>query len=359
MPKALGLYLHIPFCLKKCAYCDFYSAFTTAEGLDNYLCALTAEIQRWGALIRRPIDTVYLGGGTPSLLGERIKPLLKTIRNSFQILPNAEITAELNPFSGSQPFLEAAAAAGVNRLSIGIQSGNNSRLLSLGRQHTSLSAGSTVELARNIGFENISVDLMLSLPEEGLEEAVSDAEYMLSLKPQHISAYMLKIEPGTLLFHNGTAPLDEAVAAEQYLRVCELFTSKGYRHYEISNFALPGFESRHNLKYWHCEEYLGIGPSAYSFMDGKRFYYPRDLKAFLNGPSVLQDGSGGDKAEKIMLALRLDTGFDFAEQPELMPFLTRLSAEKLGILSNSRFSLTPRGMLVSNEIITEILERII
>lgn len=359
MPDAVGLYLHIPFCEKKCAYCDFYSAFATEVGLDNYTQALNAEIKKWGALFGRPIDTVYLGGGTPSLLGKRIKPLLKTINESFEVLPEAEITAELNPSSNPYYFLEAAAAAGVNRLSVGVQSGNNIRLKLLGRRHTVSDVSETVSLAKKLGFKNISLDLMLALPDESVSEAVSDAEFILGLSPQHISAYMLKIEPGTRLFSEKLTAADNETSAEQYLKICKLFSDAGYRHYEISNFALPGFESRHNLKYWQCMEYIGIGPSAHSFINGKRFYYPRDLKSFQNNPTVTQDSFGGDETERIMLALRLDTGFDFSGHPELHGFLSALADNGLASLSDYNFSLTPEGMLVSNEIITEILERIL
>ena len=359
LPETVGLYLHIPFCKKKCAYCDFYSAFVSETGLDNYCRALISEIKRWGGSLSRPIDTVYFGGGTPSLLGERIIPLMEAVRESFSVMPNAEITAEINPSGDPERFLNAAYGSGIDRISLGVQSGSDERLSLLGRSHSAAEAARTVEYARKIGFRNISVDLMTALPDESVSDCVADAEFMLSLSPEHISCYMLKTERGTRFAAQGVLPADDDTAAEQYLAVCERLGAAGYRHYEISNFALPGCESRHNLKYWHCSEYLGIGPSAYSFLNGERFHYPRDMHGFLHSPSTVSDGSGGDIGEKIMLALRLSEGYDFSAFPDVFPLLKRLSEASLGSLKGSVFSLTARGMLVSNEIITEILEKIL
>lgn len=321
--------------------------------------ALITEIRRWGGSFGRPIGTIYLGGGTPSLLGGRIEPLLDAVRESFEVLPQAEITAEMNPCAAPEQFLRAAHRAGVNRLSVGVQSGDDARLAALGRRHTAADARRTVELAREIGFRNLSVDLMLGLPGESLRELEQSADFALSLDPQHISSYLLKIEPRTRFAMEGICPADDEAAAEQYLWLCDRLRAAGYRHYEISNFARPGFEGRHNLKYWRGEEYLGIGPAAHSAVGGRRFYYPRDLHAFLKNPAAVPDGSAGSVEERIMLALRLDSGFDFAPYPALRPFLERLEAENLGRLSGSVFALSERGMLVSNSIISEILERIL
>lgn len=355
-----GLYLHIPFCDGKCAYCDFYSRKPRAREIDKYLVALKAETEKWGGLCDRPFDTVYIGGGTPSLLGDRIIGLTEAVRRNFDIVPDAEITAEMNPTSAGKEFLTAAKAAGVNRLSVGLQSALDEELARLGRRHSADDAAETVAVARDIGFDNISLDLMIGLPQSTLKTLEQSLDFVQNLLPEHISAYILKIEDGTPLSRRaGLEMPDDDAVAEQYLFMCERLETAGYKHYEISNFAKDGYESRHNLKYWRTEEYLGIGPSAHSFLGGKRFYYPRDLNAFLNAPCTVDDGLGGDMEEHIMLALRLSDGFDFKDYPEVLPFLRKLCTVGFGTLSHTRFSLNNRGMAVSNSVITEILERLL
>ena len=359
MPNLSGLYLHIPFCKGKCAYCDFYSCGADDTAIDEYLVALMGETEKWGGLYDRPFDTVYIGGGTPSLLGGRIVPLMECVRKHFNISPDAEITAEMNPTSASREFLSASKTAGVNRLSIGVQSGIDRELKILGRKHTVNDAKRTVYNARELGFDNISLDLMLCLPESSNETLEKSISFLVNLNPEHISAYMLKIEDNTpLSYRTDLVYPDEDSQAEQYLFMSEYLKGAGYRHYEISNFARSGFESRHNLKYWRLKEYLGLGPSAHSFIEGKRFYYPRDLKDFIEKPKICDDGVGGGRDEEIMLALRLADGYDFSNYPDILPFLKKLSASGLGRLSGETFSLTSRGMAVSNSIITEILEKI-
>lgn len=359
-----GLYLHIPFCAKKCAYCDFYSAFSDSSQIDRYLLALIAEIKRWGGLYNRPIDSVYIGGGTPSLLEERIIPLLDAVRESFKVSDNAEITAELNPSSASEVFLSAAKKAGVNRLSIGVQSGIDSELKRLGRTHTALDAQKTVAKARELGFDNISLDLMLALPDSNLETLRASLDFITALSPEHISAYILKIEPKTALYAKSDLIIpDGDETADQYLFMCDYLKKKGFEHYEISNFAKNGMISRHNIKYWRCEEYLGIGPSAHSFINGERFYYPKDLAGFISSPKTVGDGEGGDVFERIMLALRLSEGCDLSEFIPKTPKVLEQTLEalqKAGLieLAGSRVSLTNKGMLVSNSIISEITELI-
>lgn len=354
-----GLYIHIPFCRKKCAYCDFYSRVPSCGGTEDYVKALIKEMKKWGGELKnRPIDTVYIGGGTPSLLGDMIIPLAEAAKSAFNILPGAEVTAEVNPESAAE-FLPAARKAGVNRISIGAQSGNDAMLRRLGRLHTADDTAKAVAAARNAGFDNISLDLMIGLPESGQASLDADTDFILSLSPQHISAYILKSEPGTALFESGTLLPDDEATAEQYLSVCDRLEKSGYSHYEISNFALPGFESRHNLRYWKDGEYLGIGPAAHSFLNGRRFYYPRDIKAFCQNPATVYDGAGGGKEEKLMLGLRLSEGVDMARYG-----LTPDTEKKLALMENagyitkkgSHISLTDKGMLVSNSIIAELME---
>lgn len=279
------------------------------------------------------------------------------VKESFNVTPDAEITVECNP-NLDYRFFEAAMSAGVNRLSFGVQAGDDGRLKTLGRTHTVADAEKAVRTARDIGFDNISCDLMIALPDSNAGTLTEDIDFICSLSPEHVSAYILKIEEKTSFFklQKSLKLPDEDEAANQYLLTCEEFEKRGFEHYEISNFAKPGRESRHNLKYWRCEEYLGLGPSAHSFLGGRRFYYPRDTKAFMNGCLPVPDGTGGDREEKIMLGLRLsegvslsDFGFDVAAKTE------RLQSAGLVRVSGDRLSLTDKGMLVSNSIITELL----
>lgn len=368
MTNPTGLYLHIPFCEKKCRYCDFYSSFVTEELLDNYTNALIKSIHQWGGgLNGRPIDTIYLGGGTPSLLQHRLPLLLTEIKNSFNVSRDCETTLELNPATNSKRLLEYAIKAEVTRLSIGAQSGSDEMLSLLGRTHSANDTQNTVALAREMGFSNISLDIMIGLPDSSADSLKYDLEFISSLSPDHISAYILKIEENTAFFarkDNLNLPDDDA-QAEQYLLMCDFFESKGFEHYEISNFAKNGKKSRHNLKYWIGHDYLGIGPAAHSMLDSKRFYYPRDLKSFINGNTPLPDGNGGGKEEYIMLRLRLKSGIVYEEYKSL--FGAELSAEflekcrfyaKAGLmdLTDKKIALTNKGMLLSNSIITELLE---
>lgn len=412
--EPIGLYLHVPFCAAKCAYCDFYSGFATDIMLDKYAERLAAEIKKWGGEIHRPINTVYFGGGTPSLLGGRIEPLMQAVRGSFELCGNAEITLEANPecFFGSrdtalpplpgrasrvQPageqsdfpeFLSSALRAGVNRLSVGIQSGTDRELKTLGRRHTASEAEKAVSLARRAGFNNISLDLMIGLPGSDICSLRRSLDFLLGLAPEHISAYILKIEPNTALWRQNISLPDDDRTADQYLFACEYLENAGYRHYEISNFARPGFEGRHNLGYWNGGEYLGLGPSAHSFLNGRRFFYPRDLKAFLNcgvsdsvqsaespkepkfpqsiSPLIISDGCGGSAEEYIMLRLRTSGGINFREYERRFKPLPKefyeecRRLEKAGLMrvAKSSAALTDRGMLVSNSIIISLTERL-
>ena len=362
-----GLYLHIPFCEKKCKYCNFYSSFVTEELLDSYTEALIKSINQWGGKYNRPIDTIYLGGGTPSLLRHRLPTLLSSINNSFNICKDSEITLEINPASNSEALLESAKMAGINRLSIGAQSGSDDELKILGRTHTAADTENTVATARKMGFNNISLDIMIGLPFSTNETLKNNLDFINRLNPEHISAYILKLEERTAFSKEQDAlslPDDDSVS-EQYLAMSEFFENRDYNHYEISNFSKTGFYSRHNLKYWNGTDYLGIGPSAHSSIEGKRFYYPNDLKAFLSGNNPIDDGESGGKEEFIMLRLRLKNGINPDDYlnlfgtPLSLEFLEKCRLfEKAGFLTidEKSISLTNKGMLLSNSIITELLE---
>ena len=367
LTNPLGIYLHIPFCEKKCKYCNFYSSFVTEELLDSYTDALIKSINQWGGKYNRPIDTIYLGGGTPSLLGHRLPTVINSVKSSFDISANSEITLEVNPASNSIELLEYAKLAGINRLSVGAQSGSDDELKILGRTHTAADTQKTVEAARKMGFNNISLDIMIGLPFSTDKTLKNNLEFISALSPEHISAYILKIEEKTAFYKEQAAlslPDDDGVS-EQYLAMSEFFESKGYNHYEISNFSKTDYESRHNLKYWNGTDYLGIGPSAHSSIDGRRFYYPDDLKAFLSGNNPIDDGQSGDRQEFIMLRLRLKSGIDPNEYQALFgkdlshEFMDKCRLfEKADFLTidDKKISLTNKGMLLSNSIITELLE---
>ncbi len=357
-----GLYLHIPFCERKCNYCDFYSGAFSDETKQRYIDKLTEEIEKWGRLNSCPIDTIYFGGGTPSLLSpSQLEQILSSVRTSFNIQKNAEITAEVNP-ADNPDFISAAARLGINRLSLGIESSNDSELKLLGRRHTFADAVKTVDYAQKCGITNISGDLMLGLPDStvaSFDKSISD---ILSLSLNHISAYILKLEKNTLFYKNRVAVPDDDEVAEQYLHMCNVLKQNDYGHYEISNFAKDGYQSRHNNKYWMCREYIGIGPAAHSFFEGKRFYYPRNIKGFINDPKTVADGDGGDSEEFIMLALRLSRGLIFEEYEARFGKLPQKIIKRASLLSglctvdDKAIRLTDRGMLLSNSIITEVLK---
>ncbi len=357
-----GLYLHIPFCEKKCNYCDFYSGNFASELRQRYVDKLCSEIEKWGRLNTCPIDTVYLGGGTPSLLtASQLEKILRTVRSSFKLCENTEITCEVNP--GNDPhFIESAADLGVNRLSIGVQSSDEKELKMLGRRHTFTDAVDTVSIAKSVGIKNISADVMIGLPKSNNQTIDKSIKDILSLQLQHISCYILKVEKNTPFKKNGLALPDDDSVADQYLYISKAFRDADYEHYEISNFAKSGYQSRHNNKYWNSDEYIGIGPSAHSFFEGRRMYYPRDIQSFIDGAAPIYDGDGGDADEYIMLRLRLSKGLVFSEYEKRFGKLPEALIKKsklykgLCVVDDNSIRLTDEGMLVSNNIITELIE---
>lgn len=352
--KGNGLYIHIPFCSKKCAYCSFYSGFQNDSLIEDYVSALIKELEKWGGRFDRPIDSIYFGGGTPSLLGEKIESIIDAVRQNFNVLSDAEITAEINP-EASLEFLKSAKISGINRISMGIQSGNDDELKVLGRSHTVSEARDKYYLLKDLGFDNISLDIMLGLPNSSIKTLDKSLKFIADLNPQHISAYILKIEEKTALYHKKLHMPSDDLSAEQYTFMCDYLKNKGYKHYEISNFCKDGFESRHNLKYWEMCEYLGIGPSAHSMIDNKRFYYPSDLRGFINNPKTVDDGVV-EPYEKLMLGLRINKGVTIDINNNALINKIKL-LEKAGYvqLKGNNLSLTDTGMLLSNSIIAELI----
>ena len=364
----LGLYIHVPFCHGKCPYCDFYSRPDSAGGMDAYVSAVIDSLSPWREkLADRELATVYFGGGTPSLLGaERLGLILQAVRQGFSLTPGTEITLEANPTHVDRPFFEGVRRAGFNRLSMGLQSANQEELRFLGRAHSPQQAAQAVENARAGGFENISLDLMLGLPGGSREKLGRSIAFAASLGVEHISSYMLKVEPGTPFARQGVEVPDDDSTAEQYLFAVEELAKRGYGQYEISNFAKPGRESRHNLLYWRGEEYVGFGPGAHSFFGGRRFYYPRDLAGFLYGAGPVDDGPGGGFGEFAMVNLRLSRGLvredclaRFGDEGGALFDRARERAKKYPARlvrgDGERIAFTPEGFLVSNALLVELL----
>ena len=357
----IGLYIHIPFCRKKCNYCDFYS-IGGADGVPaEYIRAVKREIYA-----HQPFTaaTVYFGGGTPSLLtADQLTDILSVI----DIRPGAEITLEANPDTLTPEKLAGFRAAGVNRLSIGVQTVYNSSLARLGRIHDADKAALAFRWAKQAGFENISGDLMIGLDNYSYEEMYATIEFLVNRGATHISAYMLKIEEGTPFYYDTPENLaDEDQMADYYLAACEKLAELGYQQYEISNFCLPGYHSRHNTIYWRLEDYLGIGPGAHSCMGGHRFYYPRHLAGFITNPVKIQDGIA-DADDYIMLSLRLKDGLDFSAlktRYNLVP--NSYVKRKLEIYAKQGFvtydgntvNLTPTGFLAENVIASDIMSNV-
>ena len=363
-----GIYIHIPFCKSKCPYCDFYSFKADEKAKDSYLTAVLSYLEEYRSKITDGVDTVYFGGGTPSFFGgERIKEILSYIKDNYKVTRDAEITVECNPSSVDEMLVKSLSEAGVNRISMGMQSAVSKERITLGRHSDREKISGCIDLFRRYGIDNISLDLMLGIPYQTKESLKESIDFVCSQKVNHVSAYMLKTEENTAFYKKkDSLPLpDEDEVCDLYLYAIEELGKCGYNQYEISNFSKEGFESRHNLRYWRCEEYLGIGPSAHSFLGGKRFYYERDFDSFVKGASPTPDGDGGDSEEYIMLALRLTEGLQkeryekrFGQDIDEALIKRALTLEKEGLVTvtEDRISLTVKGFLVSNSVISYLLD---
>ncbi|MFV0412186.1 MAG: radical SAM family heme chaperone HemW [Oscillospiraceae bacterium] len=362
---AYGLYVHIPYCHSRCLYCNFYTAAAAGvpeEYVDRLLqsFSLHAPKDEQGAP-RRP-QTVYFGGGTPSLLAPaQVKRLLR----GFHPLPGAEITMEANPESATEEKLSGYRRAGVNRLSLGVQTIWDSSLARLGRAHTALQAQRAFRNARKAGFANISGDIMLALPGYSEQEFDDTLRFLQGEGAVHISAYLLKVEEGTPLAAALPPDIPGAEqAADFYLHAVESLAKIGYAQYEISNFAKAGFESRHNLLYWNCEDYLGIGPAAHSCLGGKRFSFAPNTEAFLQAGLPPRPEGVCSAEDYIMLRLRLAKGLAESElaarwgivlSGRQKEFLHRLEKAGLATGAAGYWALTPEGMLVQNSVLAQLL----
>ncbi len=366
--KSLGIYLHIPFCKQKCIYCDFYSLARREDQMDAYTAALRRRLEILPA-DGYTADTIYFGGGTPSYLGpERLESILEAVFRRCFVSPDAEITLEANPDSaGDLAALTQLRRAGFNRVSLGMQSASDRELAMLGRIHTLSQVRASVETVRRAGFDNLSLDLIYGLPGQTLSRWRKNLEEAVSLAPDHLSCYGLKAEKNTPLYDRRHTLPGDGVQADMYLETVSFLAKRGIQQYEISNFARPGRESRHNLKYWTLGEYAGLGPGAHSDFGGVRYAWSRDLDAFLSGDETVSERQTmtlRDREEEwLMLGLRLVQGLDPAAYQErfgrsfapFAPFLERCRDAGYALYSAGRWRLTPEGFLVSNEIIRELL----
>ena len=356
--ERFGIYLHIPYCRARCRYCDFYTRPGARAVPEEYVAALLRELAK---NTRRP-DTLYFGGGTPSLLTPAQVAVLVAAAGP---LPGAEVTLEANPDTVTPEALRGYAAAGVTRLSFGVQSADDAQLKRLGRTHTTARAAQALGWARQAGFQDICGDIMLALPGYSNSEFDATLALLQSGGCTHISAYLLKIEPGTAFARRTPDGLpDPDRAADFYLYACGQLEKAGYRQYEISNFSLPGHEGRHNLLYWNCQDYLGIGPAAHSCVDSVRRFWPADTAAFIAG--TLQEQTEGicDAEDHLMLRLRLTAGLDVQEYiarggkpftAVQQAFLRQCAAHGYARWDGRTLALTPAGMVVQNAILSELI----
>lgn len=372
----LGIYIHIPYCLSKCAYCDFYSKCGTKGDYNDYTKALCLHIEETD--MRNSgyeVDSIYFGGGTPTAIGARnLLKILGSVYRSFIISDSCEITTEANPNSVDPGMLKKLRRGGFNRISFGMQSANASELQLLGRTHTFEDVKEAVSAARKAKFEDISLDLMFALPNQNISDFLDSLDAAIFLSPEHISCYILKVEEGTPLAGNPVSlniPSEDE-QADMYLAAVTRLSDEGYEQYEISNFAKEGFRCHHNMKYWTLGDYLGFGPSAHSLMDKTRFSYIRDtdryIEAFENDGGVIEKSEVIEPAEcaaeYVMLGLRTSDGIsaDILENNYLVSFdeiekvLLRYHKSGHTDFNGLKWRLTPEGFLISNHIISEVLE---
>ena len=379
--KEIGIYVHIPFCKRKCYYCDFVSYDNKLDKIESYVDTVIKEIEDidLNFINEYIVNTIYFGGGTPSFLDSKyIKKILECIRKKFNILPEAEITLEVNPGTADEEKLKTYQMCGINRLSIGLQTSSDSLLLSIGRIHTYSEFLGVYNLARKVGFNNINVDLMFGLPNESLEDVKKDVENIVDLNPEHISTYSLIVEEGTLLekmLNDNNSKIvnikdtkskefklpDENIEREMYWFIKNKLERNGYKQYEISNFSKIGYESKHNTDTWKQKEYLGFGVAAHSYINAKRFSNSKTIEEYIKNYNYKdieeeQDKEGMAK-EYMMLGLRKIQGVSISEFEKrflLNPLLyfrfeiSKLVEEELLEVDLDRIKLTKKGIDFAN-----------
>ena len=377
MAKRLGIYIHIPFCASKCSYCDFYSLSGCDHMMPDYQDALIDHIEESAQSLKSyEVDSVYFGGGTPSFYGaDRIVEIFNTLKLNGNVRLDSEVTVECNPDSTSLNALKLLREEGVNRLSLGVQSANNDLLKLIGRRHNFQQVKRSMQDARDAGFENISLDLIYGLPSQSKSDWAETLARIIELHPEHISCYGLKLEEGTPMYerYKGSPILpDDDEQADMYFYAADVLERYGYKQYEISNFAAKGFESKHNLKYWNLDDYMGFGPGAHSCVGNLRYSFVKDLKQYISGvargASIIDEYRQIDPLERaveyIMLGMRTSNGIsehDYRTRCQcdwrpihkvLLAFAEKGWAEKTG----DRWHFTVPGYLISNTLIGILLE---
>lgn len=377
--EPLGLYIHIPYCLSRCHYCDFNSYRIDSVQVGQYLEALAQEIARRvssGAIRHRRVSSVFFGGGTPSILhASQLIGILDHCRAVFTFETGAEVTLEANPGTVDPPKLLALREGGVTRVSLGVQAVQDRLLQRIGRAHTVHEAQRAFWMAREAGFSNINLDLMFGLPGQSMDDWSKTLDWAIDAGPEHISAYGLILEEGTPLYeehrHGEIGLPDEETETAMYRMAIDRLRDAGFEHYEISNFARPGFRCRHNLLYWHHQEYLGIGAGAHSFLAGRRF--SNELLPARYVSAVAERGTAvacGEelsaemlRSERLMLGLRLRGGLTVQTFKDLLGIedlaasdrVTRLLDDGFLRLQEGRVQITEQGLLVANELIVQLL----
>ena len=396
LKEGLSLYIHIPFCQTKCPYCDFNTYQGIEALIDPLVEALTQEIRLWGKALGRPgVNTIFFGGGTPSYIPlDHLSRTLAAAGQAFQVSTEAEITVEANPGDLNAAALERLLGTGVNRLSMGVQSLDDSLLSMLGRRHSVAEAAEAYRLAAMAGFRSVNLDLMYGLPRQTMGQWTDTLDRALELAPPHLSLYCLTLEEGTPLeatVRRGLLPEpDPDLAADMYTAARDMLGGAGYRHYEISNWARPGHECSHNLTYWQNRPYLGVGPGGHSYLCGHRFWTVRSPKGYIqrvkdwesNGAAPIPNldpealtrlgpvdgaepiGRELEMAETMILGLRLLEGLSmedfvrrFSQDPMQIYGPQIRESEEQGLLerSNGVLRLTERGCLLSNQVFIRFL----
>lgn len=371
-----GIYIHIPFCLSKCYYCDFYSQTASEDVINEYVDCIVKEINIvLPQLSDKKFDTIYFGGGTPSLLKiNQIGKILETLFKHINSSNINEITIEANPETLTRNKLKAFLELGINRLSIGVQSTNDYLLKLLNRVHNRKRAIQSIHLARESGFDNLNVDLIFGIPEQTIDDWKKTLDTITSFQPEHLSVYNLTVERGTRLHQLIKTKQLQLPSEDSQVKMfnfaMKYLTKKNYQHYEISNYALRGFACRHNLKYWEGDEYLGIGVASHSWIDGQRFFIPPKLKLYTENVKKGKLPYQYDKvkslrrniAEKLMMGLRLIGGINlngFREKYDIditqffESEIKELYSMKLISISKNHLRLTKRGILLANEVMSK------
>ncbi|MBQ3961671.1 MAG: radical SAM family heme chaperone HemW [Muribaculaceae bacterium] len=371
-----GIYIHIPFCKRKCSYCDFYSLACSLQVMDHYVAAVVKEARLRSGELKNAVNTLYVGGGTPSLLStDHLRTLIDGLSNVFNLSKLQEFTIEVNPDDVTSETMSVYQSLSVNRVSMGVQSFDEKDLHFINRRHSSQQAIETVEIIRNSGVNNVSIDLIYGIPGQTLDTWMHNVQQAIALGVQHISAYCLSYEEGTPLWHmrerGEVQEVDEETTVRMYEVLVEHLCKAGYLHYEISNFALPGFESKHNSSYWDGTPYLGLGAAAHSYDGGAvRSYNPADIDGYMK--CLDQDMLPCEREqlntleqydEMVMLALRtsrgldlsrLDRRFGHAESEAFKTKAQRFVECGLLVCENGVYRLSQKGVMVSNAVISDL-----